>query len=324
MILLEFLSSSSPDVHHKDTTILARFSDKKIMMDSRQLSFGNSSRASSDSSTAIGYFNAALAPLSLIFNLHLIFAFFFSRSARITDNILEVNLSFVNVITVGLAHVPFTMGMLGLADAQIWHRMVGVTTITLSLAALFLLTIDRYVAIYYPFLYHKFQQPRRLLLFILGSCLITFANGSLTLIARCRIPAFVVITIFELGMAFFMIFAHIRVLVTLYKIYREVESLENRFSQAGSRASRNLKGIRSTVMCLLLFLFCHTPYSVLTFRFIFFRVELHGYHFYIVTLPYIPTALIPVLAIWTNKTIQVAIFNFYSRLWNIAISHLKC
>lgn len=295
----------------------------KTMADSRQLS-QNSSRIPSDTFMAIGVFNAALAPLSLIFNLHPILAFLLSRAVRITENILDVNLSFALVVTVVLAQVPFTMTLLDLAEAQIWHRMVGVTTITLSLAALFLLTIDRYIAVYYPFSYHKIQQPRRLLLMILGSSLITFANGSLTLIKNFRFPAFVIITIFEVGMTFFMVFAHVRVLITLYKIYREVESLENRFNQADNRPSRNFKGIRCTIMCLLLYLCCYTPYSVLTFRLFFLESGMRGFHFYINTLPYIPTALIPLLAIWTNKTLKAVIFNFYRRLWSVAIAHLKC
>ena len=270
---------------------------------------------------AIGYFNAVLAPLSLISNLHLILAIHFSRAARTAENALKVNISFANLAMVGLAQIPFTLAMLDIAGSQAWYRVVALITIMESLAAVFILTLERYVGIYHPFSHYKLLQPRSLLLLILGSWLICTLLGSLTVKCSTRIIAFVIITGLKIAMALFTVFAHFRFLVTLRKIHHEVASLVRRFcNKSDDRFQSNIKGIRCTTICLLMLLLCHTPYSIVSFRFIFFNLAFENIHFFLITLAYIPAAIFPLLVIWTTRILQERILQFYSHLWSVAVS----
>ena len=278
-------------------------------------------RFRADEDLAIGYFNAVLAPLSLICNLHLILAILFSRAARTAENALKVNISFANLAMVGLAQIPFTLAMLDIAGSQAWYRVVALITIMESLAALFILTLDRYVGIYHPFSHYKLLQPRSLLLLILCSWLISTLFGSLTVNCSTRIVAFIIVTGLKITMALFMVFAHFRFLLTLRKIRHEVASLARRFSHMSEdRFHSNIKGIRCTTICLLMLLLCHTPYSVVSFRFIFSNLAFERTHFFLITLAYIPAAIFPLLVIWTTRILQEGIFQFYSHLWSVAIS----
>ena len=284
----------------------------------------DSSRSPADAVMVIGIFNATLALPSLILNLHLILAVLFSRSSRTVENILKGNISFANLVMVCSAQVPFAVTMLGLVDSQLWYRVLGSTMITVSLAALCILTVDKYIAIYYPFFHYKTKQPRTLLVLILFSWSLTFGTGVLTTTCFTRATAFLILTVLKIGMASFMVFAHLRILATLFKIHNEVASLEHRFSQSSEdRIPRSIKGIRCTAICLMLALLCHAPYSVLSFRVIFHDLQFQRMHFYLTTLVYLPAAVIPILIIWTTKSFRVAIFSFYNRFWSASVEFIN-
>ena len=280
----------------------------------------NSSNFPADAAFANGIINAALAPLSLFFNFNLILAVLFNRAARTAENMLKANISLANVVLVSTAQIPFLTAMLGFTDTRDQlYRSVGVTTIASSFAALSLLTIERYIAIYHPFSHYKILMPRSLLLSIISSWLVSFGLGTLTFLdCPIRTVAFMILAILKVVMASFMVFANARFLATLFKIHREVASLAQRFNQSDrDRAPRNLKGVHCIIACLVLLLACHAPYSMIYLQNMVLGKKILPSFAYIITLAYMPAVVIPLLVIWTTKILRTAIFSFYCRICSI-------
>lgn len=264
------------------------------------------------------WLNGVAIPISLALNLHMIFAILFNRAARTTANILKVNLFLLNTVLTLSAQIPFLLALLGTIDLHpSLHKSIGVLFIVLSLFAVSLITIERYIAIYYPFKYHNFTKPRIIITLISCSWVVAIGCGPLTF-AGClvRRVTFISLTLFKVGLTLFMVFAHLRFLITSQKVRREIASMEQRFGQAGQgRMSRSLKGVRCSVLFLILLIVCQTPYSYMSFKIDVMHNEAHAQDLYIITFAFMPATVIPMLTIWSTHSLQATISRFYLCIW---------
>ena len=269
------------------------------------------SEAEKDTLAVIGILNCITVPISLVLNILVITPVLIKRRLRTVDSIFKVNVCVANVSLILLAQIPVIFVIL-LGSSQTWFRPLSKIITTVSFATVAGLMLERYISVYYPYSYHRVQEPRIVIMLISLAWLPPFIVGS-SLFTRNKHSfedlVYIMLSAMNALNSFLVVASQVRFLITIRKMQRQIEVNEERFARNNrQRVSLSRKGTRYTIIISLLFLVCHTPYSVFGLHANIMNLGPENQPYVIIfvmaTLSFLPNVIIPSLIIWTTKGIR--------------------
>ena len=259
----------------------------------------------------IGAVNLALCPITLILNSTLILNILLRRRLRIVKNALIANVAFTNLTIVIFGQMPFACSFLNLVLIPLEVvRPLGHIFISVSFFAVGIAALERYIAIYYPYSYLRCTTPRNLAVLISMTWAVPIIIGVLFYVPgvdRLKIQIFT--SSITLIVVILTIFAHIRFLITVRRVRRQIRASEDRFVQNGGQQIRDTaRGTRCTMIFFVMLVLCDVPYSILGFLTILSKDQkLDGILSIIFTFTYMPAIFVPILAVWVTKDFRDAV-----------------
>ena len=220
----------------------------------------------------LGWFNVIICPVAVIFNLFLVVLVFLRWKLRQIKYALIVNLCITDVAVALGVMLPF-----GLNLANIWRisshidQILGYILISISLISIVLVTLDYYILVFHPYWYPRLVTRST----IIGCIIFTWiAPSPLAFPLYYNImsvwPFLIAIGSIDALLLSFVLFSHIRTIITLRKIRRQIRDARSRFSVPGGQHVPNhtdaaSKGMCHTTMAAIFLLCCYLPITGLSF-----------------------------------------------------------
>ena len=259
----------------------------------------------------IGAVNLAFCPLALILNFILIFNILIRRRLRIVRHALIGNVAFTNLTIVIFGQMPFACNFLNLVLIPFEVvRPLGHIFISVSFFAVGIAALERYIAFYYPYSYLRCTSPRNLAVLISITWVVPIVIGALVYVPGVdRLKIQILTSSITLIVVILTIFAHIRFLITVRRVTRQIRASEDRFVQNGGQQIRDTaRGTRCTMIFFVMLVLCDVPYCILGFLIILSKDQkLDGILSIIFTLTYMPAIFVPILAFWVTKDLRDAV-----------------
>ena len=211
--------------------------------------------------------NAIFIPFALFLNSSIVLHIIFRSRLRSARNALTLNICVVNVFLTLLGRLPFAINLV-LRSRPLCQlsRLVGQTTVALSLVALFFLSLERYMRIFYPYRCPYFLTKLRITFAVLFTWVLPLATQSIVLIpgVQSRL-VFSILAALNIAVIAFLVAMHCRTIYTLVKIDKEVTSVVSRFTAYKDRRCliRRSKGVRFLSAATIIVFACYFPLSLL-------------------------------------------------------------
>ena len=223
---------------------------------------------------AVATFNFIASPFTFFFNFLTLYTVYRRRKLRSMSNLILCNLAATDMMT-GILTQPF-FGTLMLNSA-FCRKFCYVNTFTIfignwlssvSVASLFLITLDRHLSIFHPFYYVKIKESHIKLIVVIG--IIWLANLAMVL-GSFATPDLALTSIVSstvaLGIFFWSLYVNIRTAFVVKKIRKEIESqTANRQKENGdnSRSEMTSRVTRVAFTILGSMFVCYMPFVIFT------------------------------------------------------------
>ena len=240
------------------------------------------------------------------------------------SNFILCNLALTDMLT-GLFTQPLFATLMMTSAFCVKFCLVNTITIiignllsSISVASLFLITLDRHISIFYPFYYEKIKDDKIKLIAIviiiwLGNILIVFgslATPKMTLTS-------VLGSTFAIVIFFWSLYVNVKAVVVVKKIQRQIQShvavsaRRNVEERSNSEAMSRVTRLVSTILGSMLL--CYMPFVVFTFIEIHSDLPFNAW-VWISTLVFLNSLANPIVYVLQMKEIRTEMKIILSRL----------
>ena len=263
---------------------------------------------------AVSIINGIPVPFALFLNTSLILNIVLRRRLRGLKSAFTLNVCVVSLFLTLTARLPFTINLILLNQSVCkMGLLVGQTTVALSLLALFFLSLERYVAIFYPYRYLYLLKKRIIASAIALTWLLPLAAGSTTFIPGVDIKQlFCVFAALNIATLASLVAMHGHTMCTLVKINKEITSVASRFIANMDRRCliRRSKGVRFLTVAMIIVFVSYFPLSLLK---ILQRDHINTvwmrFHFLANTLAILPDMLNPICILYSSYDIRLLVMK---------------
>ena len=258
--------------------------------------------------------NGIPVPFALFLNISIILNIVLRRRLRVLKSAFTLNVCVVNLFLTLTARLPFTINLI-LLNRSICKMglFVGQTTVALSLLALFFLSLERYVVIFYPYRYLYFLTKRNIALAIVLNWLLPMATGSTIFIPGVHFKqVFGVLAALNIAIIASLIAMHGHTMYTLVKINKEITSAASRFiANMDCRCLiRRSKGVRFLTMAMIIVFACYFPLSLMKIlRKGHFNTMWFRFHFLSSTFAVLPDILNPICILYSSYEVRLLVMK---------------
>ena len=216
---------------------------------------------------AISILSVSIVPFSLFLNGSIALNIALRWRLRVIKSAFTLNVCVIDLLVSLMGRLPFSIS--NLVPSRIYCRMgmmVGHTTISLSLFALFFLTIERYIAIFFPYKYPHFLTKRKVGSMLLLTWLVPWALGIMIYIPGIPgKPLVFVAAVLNIAVITSLVIMHCHTIYTLVKINRETDVAAARFKANVDRRCliRKSKGVRYLSGAMVVLFACYLPLSLM-------------------------------------------------------------
>ena len=264
---------------------------------------------------AVATFNFIMSPFTSFFNFLALYTIYKRRKLRTLSNLILCNLALTDLLT-GCLTQPF-FGVLMLTSAfcvkfcfiNTFTIIVGNLLSSISMASLFLITLDRHLSIFHPFYYEKVKDNKqKLFIMIIG---LWISNLGMVC-AGLATPDMLVLAIgsstFAALIFTWSLYVNIRTALVVRKIQRDIaahtvsdEGNTNTRSRGRSEVSSRVTRVAFTILASMFV--CYLPFVAFTLIEMRLQSPFNAW-VWISTLVFLNSTINPLVYCWQMREIR--------------------
>lgn len=219
---------------------------------------------------AVGVTNITLLPIAVTLNALFIRAIYNHKSLQTNPNKLLVLLSIIDIINSLVSQLSFAIESF-LFSFDLFYltfdRAVSINGYAftgISFLTVILISLERYIAILYPFIYEKYYRLKRVILYHLVTCFLFLCLTVLLLIGNLMEEFHLIMSILVAIGCIIILFCYYNIYQVSKKTLRRLSTISNIAVNEAKTHARNNRAAMVAALILLFLFISYSPFMIMS------------------------------------------------------------